>query len=92
MKRRKPRTYEAKINGRKTRVTVPDDPDPKEILADALRENLSPHAVAAITAYIQPVRTMDPELVCQLRWFADLLTEVVGGEDELNRLCEEIGL
>ena len=92
MKRRRSKTYEAKLNGRKTRVTVPEDPKPEDVLADALRENLSPHAVAAIAAYLQPVRTMDPEVVRQVRWFADLLTTVVGGDDELNRLCDEVGL
>ena len=71
---------------------APEDPKPEDLLTKALCENLSPHAVAAIAAYLQPVRTMDPEVVRQVRWFAELLTEVVGGEDELNRLCEEVGL
>ena len=92
MKQRRPKTYEAKLNGRKTRVTVPEDPKPEDVLADALRENLSPHAVAAIAAYLQPVRTMDPEVVRQVRWFAELLTKVVGGDEEFSRLCEEVGL
>jgi len=65
----------------------------------------SPHAVAAIAAYLghpaavyrggvplQPVRTMDAEVVRQVRWFADLLALVVSGEKELNGLCEEVGL
>ena len=73
-------------------ATVPVDTKPEELLTNAFRENLSPHAVAAIAAYLQPVRTMDPEVVRQLQWFAELLTTVVGGEDELNRLCEEVGL
>jgi len=83
---------DAEVHGRKRRVTVPQDPKPEDLLTDALRENLSPHAVAAIAAYLQPVRTMDPEVAGQVRWFAELLTTVVGGEDELNRLCEEVGL
>jgi len=92
MKTPRPGTYEAKINGRERRVTVPEDPDPREMLIDAMKDNLSPHAVAAIAGYLQPVRTMEAEVVRQVRWFAELLTEVVGGEDELNRLCEEVGL
>ena len=91
-KRKRPETYEVERGDRKVRVTVPEDPKPEDLLADALRENLSPHAVAAIAAYLQPVRTMDPEVVRQVRWFGELLTKVVGGEDELNRLCEEVGL
>ena len=62
------------------------------MLAIGLREHLSPHAVAAIAAYLQPVRTMDPDVVRQVRWFRELLTELVGGEDAMNRLCEEVGL
>ena len=84
--------YDVEIRGKKHRVTAPEDPKPEDLLTDALRENLSPHAVAAIAAYLQPVHTRDPEVVRQVRWFAELLTEVVGGEDELNRLCDEVGL
>ena len=62
------------------------------MLALGLREHLSPHAVAAIAAYLQPVRTMDPDIVRQVRWFRELLTDLVGGEDAMNRLCEEVGL
>ena len=98
-KRKRPETYEADHKGRKVRVTVPErhesvaySGDAVEVLRDALRDNLSPHAIAAIAAYIQPVRTMDPRLVRQVRWFADLLIEMVGGGDEHNRLCEEVGL
>ena len=93
MKRReRPRTYEAKVAGRTRRVTVPEDLRPEGILADALRENFSPQAVATIAAYLQPVRTMDPDVVRQVTWFRELLTTVVGGDDELNRLCDEAGL
>jgi len=86
------KVYDTEVHGKKRRVTVPEDPKAEDVLADALRENLSPHATAAIVAYLQPVRTMDPEVVRQVRWFAELLTRAVGGEDELNRLCDEVGL
>ena len=86
------KVYDAEVCGKKRRVTVPQDPRPEDLLTDALRENLSPHAVAAIAAYLQPVRTADPQVDRQVRWFAEMLTEAVGGEDELNRLCEEVGL
>ena len=62
------------------------------MLALGLREHLSPHAVAAIAAYLQPVRTMDPDVVRQVRWFREQLAELIGGEDSMNRLCEEVGL
>ena len=84
--------YDADVCGKKRRVTVPQDPSPEDLLTDALRENLSPHAVAAIAAYLQPVGTADPQVDRQVRWFAELLAKAVGGQDELNRLCEEVGL
>ena len=86
------KVYDAEVHGRKYRVTVPQDPKPEDLLTDALRENLSPHAVAAIAAYLQPVRTTDPKVDRQVCWFAELLARTVGGDDELNRLCEEVGL
>ena len=86
------KVYDAEVGGKKRRVTVPEDPKPEDMLTDALRENLSPHAVAAIAAYLQPVRTTDPQVDRQVCWFAELLARAVGGEDELNRLCEEVGL
>ena len=86
------KVYDAEVCGKKRRVTVPEDPKPEDMLTDALRENLSPHAVAAIAAYLQPVRTTDPQVDRQVCWFAELLAKAVGGEDELNRLCEEVGL
>ena len=92
MKRPKPKTYEAKANGRKRRVTVPDDPKPEEMLIDALRDNLSPHAVAAMAAYLQGATTKNQDVNRQVHWFAELLATVVGGEDEINRLAEEVGL
>jgi len=92
MKRKRPETCEVQRGERKVRVTVPEDPKPEDLLADALRENLSPHAVATIAAYLQPVRTIDADVVRQVTWFRELLTTVVGGADEMSRLCDEVGL
>ena len=68
-----------------------DDPA-KDVLAAALREYLSPQAVVAIAAFLQPATTKSAEVNRQIQWFAELLTEVVGGGEEHDRLCEEIGL
>jgi len=92
MKRKRPETYEAEHAGRKVRVTVPEDPKPEDFLADALRDNLSPKALATIAAYLQPVRTLDRDLVRQVEWFRELLVEVVGGDEAFNRLADEAGL
>ncbi|MFO8012584.1 MAG: hypothetical protein R6X20_04670, partial [Phycisphaerae bacterium] len=61
-------------------------------LFDALKDNLSPQAVAAIVAYLQPARTSNPEVDRQLRWLADRLTGLVGGPEQLGRLCDGLGL
>ena len=92
MKRKKPKTYETTIGGRKTRLTVPENPKPEEALADALRENLSPEAVAAVACCLTINRTNDQEVDRQVRWFHEKLVEVLGGYDEYNRLIEELGL
>jgi len=91
MTREKPKIYETQINGRKTRVTVPDNPNPKEILIDAIRDNFSPKAVATIASCLQTVRTNDQEVDREVWWLIELLGEMLG-EDEMNRLIDELGL
>ena len=87
----KPKTYEAEVDGRKVRVTVPDDAREDDLFG-AIRENLSPQAVAAIVAYLQPATTKNDAVNRQLRWFTERLTELVGGPNALNRLTDELGL
>jgi len=48
--------------------------------------------VAAIAAFLQPARTKDNAVNRQLRWFAEALTELVGGPEMQGRLAEEVGL
>ena len=48
MKNSKPKTYAAKLNGKDVRVTVPENLDPTDTLDDAIQDNLSSKAVAAI--------------------------------------------
>jgi len=64
----------------------------EQVLFDALQDNLSPQAVAAIVAYLQPAKTSNTEVNRQLGWLAERLTELVGGPDALNRLTDELGL
>jgi len=64
----------------------------EEDLFVALKDNLSPRAVAAIVACLQPAKTKDNAVNRQLRWFADRLTELVGGPEMQGRLAEEVGL
>ena len=64
----------------------------EQVLFDALQDNLSPQAVAAVVAYLQPAKTDNTEVNRQLRWLAERLTELVGGSDESARLTDELGL
>lgn len=87
-----PETHDAEVRAMKRRVSAAEDVKGEDVLVDALRDNLSPHAVAAIAAYLQPVRTLDHDVEDQVVWFRELLTTVVGGTDQMNRLCDEAGL
>jgi len=91
MKRRnRPETYEAEVNGKKVRVTVPEN-DESDLFA-AVREQMSPHAVAAIVSFLQPVRTNNSDVDRQVHWFAEELVKLVGGYEQQSRLAEELGL
>jgi len=89
-KRKRPETYEAEHGGRKVRVTVPEAID-EAVLFDALSNNLSPHAVAAIAAYLTAARVKNRDVQRQIEWFAGMLVDMLG-VDEFNRLIEEVGL
>ena len=61
-------------------------------MTDAIKDNLSPEAVAAIVAWLQPANTNDRGVDREVRWFADQLTEALGGAERLNDLMEELVL
>ena len=61
-------------------------------LATAIRENLSPEAVAAIIAYLQPVATKDAKVNAEVEWFGRQLAELLGDYEQVNRLMEYVGL
>ena len=84
-------TYEAKLDGQTRRVTVPEDPKPDDILTDALRDSLSPKAVVAIVAFLQPASTNDPAVNREVAWFTNLLVDLVA-DDYYDGMVEELGL
>lgn len=69
----------------------------QEAFVKVIRDNLSPEGVAAIIAFLQSAAFYKPANVgakralCQVEWFADTLTEMLG-VDEHNRLMEGLGL
>jgi len=91
-KRRRPETYEAEMSGKKVRVTVPENPDPVELMQDAIRDQISPHAVAAIVSYLQPFHTKDSAVNKEVAWFSERLVELLGGYEQQSRLADELGL
>jgi hypothetical protein len=97
-KERQTKTYEATFRGRKTRVTIPEREDPAEPakeLRDLLQDCMSPQAVAVLAnaATIQFHRGIkDRSVAIEVKWFAELLTKMVGGGHECYRLCTEAGL
>ena len=85
-----PKTYAADYQGRKVKVTVPER-DETNILAEALRDHLSPEGVAAIAAHLQALHpSKNKSADRQVVWFHDLLVGLLG-DDEYNRLCDELG-
>ena len=91
MNKAKPKTYPAVINGRRVRVTVPEDPAPGELLLDAVRENFSPGAVAAIVAHLQPAKTNNQKADREVAWLAERLVRLLG-RPQYDALREELGL
>jgi hypothetical protein len=89
----KPKTYlHKRPDGSTVRVTVPEDPKPEELLIDALRENLSPKAIAAIAFWLQAAFGDDENVDREARWFAEQLAQALGGWDQQSDLVEELGL
>ena len=92
MTKRKAKTYEAEHKGRKVRVTVPPNTEAEDALADAMKDNLSPEAVAAIAAFLDAATTKNDKVNRQMEWFVEQLIKMVGGDAAMNRLCDEVGL
>jgi hypothetical protein len=84
----KVKTYDA---GQGRRVTVPENPKPEDLLMDAVRENFSPAAVAAMAAYLQAAKTKDRQVNAQLTWFVEKLIGEVGFAG-YDHLIGELGL
>ena len=93
MTRRKLKTYDAKSKGHKVRGTVPEASD-EDVLGDALKDHLSPEAVAALANAVRVHvngRRNNREVRRQLDWLANRLVEIVGGEEAYHDLLKEAG-
>jgi hypothetical protein len=68
--------------------------DAKDLL-DAIREQLTPHAVAVIAwrlKFNNSSFTNDDNVDRQVRWFTEQLTALLGGTDQRDQLAKELGL
>jgi hypothetical protein len=62
-----------------------------DALKAALKESLSPQAIAIMAAHLDCVTGTD-EAVSEVYWFRRQLTDLVGGAEAMNALFEEVGL
>ena len=72
---------------------MPHDDD-VQALTDAMKECLTPHAVALVAAKLRPAYArgeVGREAEAQAQWLADRLVELLG-QAEYDALCEELGL
>jgi len=65
----------------------------KKVLADVLRDNLSPQAVAVLVTRLLAGKTPEVEVERELTYFTNfLIDDVLGGAEALDRLAKEAGL
>ena len=62
-----------------------------EELKEALKDNLTPEAIATIAAYLQTVQIANQSVDREVAWFNNLLVDMLGTE-EYNKLKEELDL
>lgn len=62
-----------------------------DLLVEAVRGCMSPRAVAAVAAWLQPARTKDQDVNRQIDWLREKLIDMLGVK-EFNDLCDELGL
>jgi len=67
--------------------------DDARILTDAIKDNLSPKAAAAMGCFLLDVRLPigDDDVWRELNWLAEEIIAVLS-ESEFTRLCDEMGL
>jgi len=78
--------------GRKATMTPTRDEN--ERMQDALKDVLSPEAIAVMAEWLRsPIPYCDDDAVDrQVRWFQRRLVDLLGGSEQQARLAEELGL
>ena len=57
-----------------------------------IRDALSPDAVALAASYLLTARCDDEDVDMEVRWFAEQLIELLGGDEAFSQTCKSIGL
>ena len=61
-------------------------------LQECIRDALSPEAVALAGSYLLNARCDDEEVDLEVRWLAEQLIELLGGDEAFSQTCKGIGL
>ena len=61
-------------------------------MQDAIRDALSPEAVALAASHLLTARCDDEDVNMEVRWFAEQLIELLGGDEAFSQTCKGIGL
>ena len=61
-------------------------------MQEAIRDALSPQAVALAASELLLARCDDEEVDLEVRWFAEQLIDLLGGQEAWSRTCKEIGI
>ncbi len=67
--------------------------DNEEKFIATLKDNLSPQAMAVMSAHLQSVSDKyEPNAVKEVFWFSRMLDTAVGGVPAMNGLYDEVGV
>ena len=61
-------------------------------MQEAIRDALSPEAVALAASELLLARCDDEDVDMEVRWFAEQLIELLGGQEAWSQTCKSIGL
>lgn len=61
-------------------------------MQEAIRDALSPEAVGLAASFMLTARCDDEEVNMEVRWFAEQLIELLGGDEAFSQTCKGIGL
>ena len=61
-------------------------------MQEAIRDALSPEAVALAASELLLARCDDEEVDLEVRWFAEQLIDLLGGDEAFSKTCKGIGL